>query len=357
MRNEGVGMRESKCEMRAIRHVFFIVPFSFLILLFPGCATTPDKPLPDWVVNPQKTYPSSHYLVAVGEGDSRRAAENSASAGLSRIFEAHIRAEETLSETTTETRGEQESFDQFSKLRANIHIDSDQDLLNVQFGQTFPDHNGRVHTVAFLPRSETAEIYRARIAKNIAAIVLLTHLSDSADTPVSAYALRRAAVRKALKNDQLLTQLGIILPKMKDRVSLHYDPKELYTQTATAGRKVTFAVELTGPGSDALREALTGMGFSESSKTPELTFTEKTELKKSDLQRASLIFVRYRYTVEARDQTGKLVLSFSGSQREGHINFELATDRARRGLRRELLTQIPKELSAFFDRRASAEQK
>ncbi len=325
------------------------------VLLLAGCTSEPISP-PAWLVNPHEEYPESRFLVAVGEGDSRRAAENSASAGLARIFESRIRAEETLSETTTEARGAQESFDQLSELRANIRIGSDQDLLNIQFGKAFTGHNRRVHAVAFIPRAETAEIYRARITENNIAVVLLTHRSDSAADPVEAYAFRRAAVRKALENDRLLAQLDIILPGMRDRLATPYVPQELYAQAAAAARDVTFSVALPGVGGGALREALTGMGFSEKEKNPTLTFSGNATFEKTDLRRETLMFVRYRYNVDvfARDKT--LVLSMNGSHREGHINFAEATARAQRSLRAELLTHVPKKVGNYLDRLASAER-
>ena len=326
---------------------------ALLILLLAGCASR-SVDSPAWLLNPQETYPAAQYLVAVGKGDTRRAAENSAAAGLARIFESQIHAEETLSETTTEARGAIESFDQFSELRANIRIGSKQNLLNIQFGETFTDRRGRVSAAAVLPRAETAEIYRTRIGENTKDIVLLTHRSDTADGPLEKYAFRRAAVRKALENDLLLAQLDIILPGARERQSLHYDPQTLYSETAAAARDVTFSVQLPGNGGDALREALTGMGFSENEKAV-LRFSGSATFEETDLRRGTLVFVRYRYQLETLTADDSLVLSVSGSRREGHINFEQATDRARRSLRAELLEQVPRELGKTLDRLASAE--
>ena len=61
----------------------------FAVLFLAGCASQHAEP-PAWILNPQSTYPAAQYLSAVGEGDSRRAAENNAAAGLSRIFESQI---------------------------------------------------------------------------------------------------------------------------------------------------------------------------------------------------------------------------------------------------------------------------
>ena len=324
------------------------------ILFLAGCTTAPQE-RPAWLLNPQVNYPEAHYLVAIGEGDTRRAAENSAATGLARIFESRIQAEETLLETTTEARGTQESFDQLSELRAKIRIGSEQNLLNIQFGEIFTDHHGRVHAAAVLPRAETAKIYRTQIGENNQAIVHLTHESDTTDGPLERYAFRRAAVHKALENDLLLAQLDIILPGARERLSMPYDPQTLYSKTAAAAQNVTFSINLPGEGGIALREALTGMGFSESDNAT-LQFSGNAIFEKTDLHRGSLVFVRYRYQLETHTKNGSLVLSFNGSSREGHINFEQASARALRSLRTEILIEVPKKVGGYLDRLASAEQ-
>jgi len=324
------------------------------VLFLAGCMSAPQD-RPAWLLNPQLNYPEAQYLVAIGEGDTRRAAENSAAAGLARIFESRVQAEESLSETTTEARGAQESFYQLSELRAKIRIASEQNLLNIQFGEVFIDHNGRVHAAAVLPRAETAEIYRTRIDENNKAIIHLTHKSDTADRPLGRFAFRRAAVRKALENDLLLAQLDIILPGVREQLSMPYDPQTLYSETAGAAQDVTFSIHLTGEGDVALREALTGMGFSESDDAV-LRFSGNSIIEKTDLHRGSLVFVRYRYQLETHTKNGSLVLSFNGSSREGHITFEQASARAQRSLRTEMLTEVPKEVGGYLDRLASAER-
>lgn len=318
-----------------------------LLALLAGCSA-PKQSVPEWVVRPQEIYPRSQYLSAVGEGDTRRAAENSAAAGLARIFESRIQANETLSETARET---EETLSRISELRTAVQIGSNQDLLNVQYGEAFAADNGRVYTAAFIPRTQTAEMIRQRMAANSADVLLLSRQSGSAAGPLQKYAFLRAAVRKALENDRLLAQLDIIAPGI--RPALPYDPQSLYSATAAAAQKVTFAVSLSGDAGDALREALTGMGFSEST-DPVLTFSGSASIDKTDLRRDPLVFVRTLYQIEARDQSGSLILSISDISREGHINSELANERARQALRRNILNDIPEKLGATLDRLASA---
>lgn len=346
IRDAGFEMRDSRCGIRD-------TGFGILFLLLTGCASQ-SIPVPAWLTAPQEIYPEARYLVAIGEGDSRRAAENSAAAGLARIFESQIRAEETLSETTTERRGAIEQFDQFSELRAQIQIGSNQNLLNIQFGETFRGRHGRVHAAAFIPRAETAEIYRSHIAENNTAVVLLTNRSNAASDPLTRYAFRRAAVRKALENDRLLAQLNIIHPGARERISLHYDPQELYTETATAAHQVTFSVQFPSDCGDTLREALTRMGFSESENSV-LDVVGNATFEETDLHRDTLVFVRYHYKIDIRTRNENIVLTLNGSRREGHINVPEATARARRSLCSKIRSEIPKEVGAYLDRLASAE--
>lgn len=323
-----------------------------IALLLAGCAS--QKPtLPSWVTSPKERYPLSQYLFAAGQGDSRRAAENSAAAGLARIFESNIQADETLTETTTESRGKNETFDQFSELRSGIRIGTQQDLLNIRFSEPFTDARGRVHIVAFLARAETSAIYQERVGNNARDAAQLIARGETETDPVDRYAFLRAAVRLAIENDRLLAQLDVINLQARKTMTLGYDAQTLYTRAAAAARAVTFSVDLPSPAKDAIREALTGMGFSES-ENAELQFSGNTEFAEADIRRDSLVFTRCSYSLEARRRTGEIILVLNGSFREGHINLQESSSRAERTLRTKLLSDIPRSLGGVFDRLAAA---
>lgn len=324
-------------------------------LLLAGCAPKTGN-VPAWLLNPQSTYPAAQYLVSVGEGDSRRAAENSAAAGLARIFESDIQAAETLSETTVESRGAKETFNQFSELRSAVRVGSEQTLLNVQFGEAFTDSHGRVHVAAFIPRAGTADIYRRKIEDRARETVYLIQQSDAAPEPVGKYAFRRAAVRKALENDLLLEQLRIIHPQARDTIALSYAPQTLYAETAEAARNVAFTAAIENPvARDALADTLTAMGFSEATESPALDFSGTATFEKTDLKRGVLVFVRWKLHVEMRDRSGALKLLFERSAREGHISFEEAQARAQRAMRADIEATFRRELGQYFDRLTAAE--
>lgn len=317
----------------------------FLLLLM-GCASQKGA-IPEWVVNPQTAYPPSRYLSSVGEGDTRRAAENSAAAGLARIFKSSIDATETLSEAATETS---ESLEIFSELRNDISISAQEELINIQFGEAYTAPDGRVHAVAFLPRAETATILRQRIAENSRSIVDLSTRSHQTDAPLLCYALRRSAARLALENELLLGQLDVIIPGSSDRSSLLYNPQELSADTASAAANVFFSVSLPGEAATAAREALTGLGFSERSKEPSLRVSGTAEFEEIDLKRDGLTFVRGSYEMEAHGKNGDLLFAFKNSLREGHLSKTEAFSRAARALRRDLKETLQRETNAFLVR-------
>ena len=77
------------------------------VLVLVGCGSSPSpaaqasrggSDLPDWYLNPGEVYPDGTYLVSVGTGDTRRAAEQQAMAGLAQSFEASIQVDVTTQE-------------------------------------------------------------------------------------------------------------------------------------------------------------------------------------------------------------------------------------------------------------------
>ena len=181
-----------------------------LSLTFPilnGCKSLQGTP--KWVSNPKAVYPEAQYLVAVGEGDTRRAAENAAAANLARIFEAHIESDERLIDQTRETG---KTFERTTDFTTDISILSAQTLRNIQHAEAWRDKLGRVHAVAYLNRRETAGIYRSNIDEQSTRIQFLLAQAEQSDDLLKKFATLRAAARAATENGLLLRQLKVIHP-------------------------------------------------------------------------------------------------------------------------------------------------
>ena len=122
---------------------------------------------PAWVDNPQSKYSNDSYLFAIGTGDTRKAAEEQASANLSMIFEVSIKAQSTTNEEIQERiSGQKSSLDRQSQISNKVTLESSQTLYNIQYNDSYVDPQGRTYVLAVLNRYETSAVYKQKISDN-----------------------------------------------------------------------------------------------------------------------------------------------------------------------------------------------
>lgn len=78
-------------------------------LMLSGCWFGNPPPPPDWILTPQKTYPTDRYLVGMGEGSTRDQAEKRAYAAVARIFSANVQAKSLDQESYSLTETNEQS--------------------------------------------------------------------------------------------------------------------------------------------------------------------------------------------------------------------------------------------------------
>lgn len=285
------------------------------LLLLSGCTKT--SLIPIWRLTPGDVYPPATHLSAIGEGDTRQMAEINAAANLSRLIEADITSDEN-----------------------HFGIEPDPALFGVQFNEPFVDINRRVHIAAFIQRNEAATIYKKKINKAAADILNILNQSARTDEPLRQYALHRAATLKAHQNDQWIAQLRIITPQAEEAFSLPYDPQEIYEQSKNLAHDITFNIDVKGDAASVtektLKSTLIAMGFSQTRNHATLSFSGTADYSKSDLHRGSLIFMRYKIDVEAKNKNGLPVVYLHKSSHAAHISFDEAQKRAERMIRADL---------------------
>jgi hypothetical protein len=311
-----------------------------------GCSSLHRTPA--WVNNPKSVYPESHYLVAVGEGDTRRAAENAATANLSKIFEAHIESDERLIDQTHET---EKSFDRTTDFTTDINILSSQTLHNIQHAESWRDKRGRIHAVAYLNRRETAGIYREKISAQTERIQFLLDQANQTDDLIKQYATLRAGSRQAWANSQLVRQLKVIYPASAAG-SLPYSENILRKDLADTAKQIRVNINVAGDDNQRIaavvEELVTRYGFVGG--TPALLNVEGhisiTDIK----QRTSgLVFVRYELVLQVKDAQGSVLITLNEKGREGHISFAEARIRSFRTLENSINATGNKRLDAYFD--------
>ncbi len=319
------------------------------VILLSGCTSLTGRGTPDWVLNPKTVYPENQYLVAIGEGDTRRAAENSAAANLARIFEARIESDERILDRSRETEN---SFERTTDFTANINILSSQTLYNIQHAEAWSDEKGRVHAVAYLNRRETAAIYRDKINEQTTLVNFLLAQSEQTEDLLKKYAVLRAATRHATEANYLLQQLKVIHPRSIPNSTPSYTERKIQKTLAETARKIRVDINVAGDDAQritsALEELITRYGFVIG--TPAvLKIVGSISVDDTGQRTADLVFVRYSLALQIREADGTVLVSINEKGREGHISLGEARIRSFRTLENIIRPSGAQRLDAYFD--------
>ena len=145
--------------------VFFVI---IQLLSLVSCASAPPKSnvststdLPEWINNPNSIYPDSRFIVGVGSGDTRQAAEKDAVGNIAKVFQSAITVDQTLIENYLEVEGTDNNSASFSSQMLNrTSVSSQQELKNIKIDKVhFSSTDGLYYVLAYLDRAETAMLY------------------------------------------------------------------------------------------------------------------------------------------------------------------------------------------------------
>ena len=319
-----------------------------LLVALPGCKTTGGK-MPGWVVNPKSAYPENQYLVAVGEGDTRHAAENAADGQLARIFESHIESDERLVDQTRESG---KTFERTTDFTTDINILSSQTLFNIQHAEAWQDKMGRIHAIAYLDRRETARIYRDKIHEKTALVNFLQAQAKPTNDLLKKYAVLRAAVRHATESQLLLNQLKVIHPPSIPDATPSYSMNTLRKALAETARKIHVQIMIKGDENhrfqSVLEELFTHYGFVVGTPAT-LKIVGQISVSDTGQRTADLVFVRYSLALQIKEADGTTLISLNEKGREGHISLAEARIRSFRTLENIIRPNGAQRLDAYFD--------
>jgi hypothetical protein len=150
-----------------------------------ACASAPPAEPPAWLGNARGVYPDSGYITGLGEGRTRKDAEDKALAELSSYFIQQVRVERssraswtTQNDVTTEQSATQE----------NIMVESQTKLMAVQYAPDpyFNRDSKSWFTLAFIVRDEGWRIYEPAAKKQAGTFLALVQAADGEADPLSA---------------------------------------------------------------------------------------------------------------------------------------------------------------------------
>ncbi|MFP4210569.1 MAG: LPP20 family lipoprotein [Alkalispirochaeta sp.] len=266
---------------RGTRTFMLLALSALALLLIAGCASTPvvsnggggtpgsataTAEYPEWYLNPQSVYPDDEFLTAVGTGDTRRDAEQQALSGISQTFEAQVSVDSRTSERYRELMSAEGTMSETEiRLAEDTSVESNQTLLNVQYGEAAVDEQGRVHVIAYLERLPTSQVYRDLITRNGRQVDRFLTEAEESDGIIREYAYTSAAAVVASSNEVLIDQLNIIVPGMARTVQLPYVFDDVIQRRADIasrmGVSVSVAGDTDGRVTSILRQALSDERF------------------------------------------------------------------------------------------------
>jgi LPP20 lipoprotein len=307
---------------------------------------------PEWINNPEKSYPNSQYMTAVGTGDSRKEAENLAASNLSKIFQSQIKSEETINARYQELmKSNQSSLESQTNINKNISVSSEQTLFNVRYPESYTDNLGRVYVLGVIEREPTAMIYKSKMNDNNSRIAVFVKRYRETKDPIKKYADIGAALVTAKVNETLRQQLDIIMPGMSVQPDTANSLERITELCSDAQKGIPFAIDISGAEKDNMTgfigDMLSGLGFPVAEKGI-LTIKGSESVERITLN-SDQKFVRWSYQFSVLDQSQTVILSISANGREGHITYEEAVARALRTMRDRIKTDFAKKINGYFD--------
>jgi len=308
---------------------------------------------PEWIDNPEKSYPNSQYMTALGSGDSRKEAENSAASNLSKIFQSKIKSEETVNARYQELMksSNQSTLESQTNINNNISVSSEQTLFNVRYPESYTDNLGRAYVLGVIEREPTAAIYKSKMDDNNALIGSFVKRYMALDDPIKKYANISAALVTANVNATLGQQIEIIMPGTPTQSDTAYSLDRIAALCTDAQKKIPFAINISGTQKEDVTgffaDMLSGLGFSVADRGV-LTVKGNESVEPINLK-TDQKFVRWSYDVSVLDGSGTAIISLSENGREAHITQEEAVARALRTMRDKIKSDFAKKINGYFD--------
>ena len=295
----------------------------FTLLFFSACATS-GSAVPQWVNNPHKQYSPEKYLVAIGEGVSRSVASDSAK---TELF-AFIRQQVTTS--TSSSYNATVSDEDYSLSQTVKSTSSFNSVVGVRVAETCTV-NGIFYALAVLDKAQTAAYYTRKIMENNEEIEKLRSIAGENLQIEGLLSLRRA-MGIAEENRDFHDILNAVNPAAAKTTPV-LSPMTLQTEAQIYGEKIhiTGITKLVGEINDesrlrsAMEKSMGKFGLKilfTNGKTIATPYKLETTLTVIPLEtKNEMLFARYELVSNLTEvKNGKVLFSFSRSNREAHVH-------------------------------------
>jgi hypothetical protein len=352
---------------RHMSHAGSLFVFCIAVVgLFAACSWREGKARPEWIDGTSAEFPTSRYLVGVGQSERRTGAEEQAYAALSKIFKAEIVAQSKDWETylVVENRSHARTERRLT-LDSIIRVSTDKVLENVRILDVWFDRKkGQYYALSGMDKTQAESVLLDRISELDHSIE--THMTEArqAHDKLSRVRNLKRAAKNLVVRDAYNTDLRVVRASGQGHSSSYRIVDVMNELEEFLATNLAIAVELSGDQVDAVRralmEGLTREGFSVAGPTStgglvrpetqraELMVTGTVRLWPLDVRDPQFTYVRWCSDAVIEDvSTQRIVGAVSKGGREGHLTDQEATAKAVRVMQHEFSSDMARAIAGY----------
>jgi len=333
--------------MKILSSLIILPTFSVLV----SCSNPPKpEPAARQAHDPLAAYPHELYITFIGSGDTQAAAEKNAIAGIAQSIQVDVNSQQQLIEQYFES-GPELQLKQMATFSREIGLKTEQNLKNINIGKTwFSQEDGRYNALAYMDRSGTARIYDRELEEIDKDVSYYFQKSQQNENKLTRLAYLNKAFSLAVQRDIMAEQLNTITLGAE-----RFSPTVAMAELTSARQESTGTVDVQlrldcGNHDDlcsAVRQVLQTFGFKTVDDRADVLVIGQWTLQ--HLQREGF-FVRWHIDLHFQDtSTGKVFLTYSAEDREGHTSYAEAERRATTRAAAEIRIQLYAKIDDYFD--------
>ena len=331
----------------------------YLLLTLSACASaaagssgTKIKGQPGWLRNPYTKYDKQAYVAAIGNGNSRQAAEKNALGNLVAVFGQEIQVDEKLTVSYQEavksgvTANWSETATTGSTISTSAGLDS---LIGAEIGETWDDGQGTHSAVAILDKAKASQIYTGMIKANQTMIANLINIPATGKNTLEGYSRYQFAAVAADINSSYGNLLSVIGTPVQGLVK--GDHYRLEAKNITKAIPVAISVQNDKANriQGAFAKAISDTGFQSGGSNSLYVLDTNVNSQPVTIQGNSYFFTRIEVTANLTDTSdGSVIVPYNFYLREGHTSQTEADNRAILAAEKKIGSEYAKLLNDYL---------
>ena len=310
--------------------------------------------IPQWVNAPYDVFPQNQYIVGVGSGDTRDAAEKNAIAEIAKVFQSNIHVDETLVESALEhTKGKTTELTTNSQMLNQTNITSNLELKNIKIDRVyFSEKEGQYYALAVLNRAETALLYRKDFDENDA--LMQKYFQQAAKESNKLHKLSDLNKAYALfEVNRLINEKYKVLTNGQGlKSSIPENELKQALRQAREAISIQLKAENDTPPEvgDYLKEMIGNLGFKISNKPSDFVLSYRLERTKTNLNRPGIVAFNWQLTIRLSDRINNVTLkTFTVRKRTAAISEGEATARILRLAKMQIQNQFYRQFMDYLN--------